>query len=186
MPKVVYVTGAPAAGKSSTLRLLTEQVPDIFIWEYGARLTELLRGRSSEIKTQAEIRANSAKVVTPDDIAELDERLLAFVEQNRGRGSIIIDSHSVTKERYGYRITAFSLAQIQRLVPDEIWVLIASPAETRRRIESDAGGRPQISEEQAQFHTTLQRPSPPLMGLCRTPPSICSRQPVPVKVLLSN
>lgn len=156
MFKVVYLTGAPAAGKSSTLRLLTEQVPDIVVWEYGARLTELLQARSSEIKSQDEVRANSAKVVTPADIAELDQRLLAFVEQNRGRRPVIVDSHPVTKERYGYRITAFSLAQIQRLAPDEIWVFIASPTETLRRIESDAGGRPQVSEEEARFHTALQ------------------------------
>jgi adenylate kinase len=156
VPKVVYVTGAPAAGKSSTLRLLAEVVPEILVWEYGARLTEFLQDKSSEIKTQSQVRTNSAKVVTPADVAELDEHLLAFVDQNRGRQPVIVDSHPVTKERYGYRITAFSLAQIQRLAPDEIWVFIASPTETRRRIESDAAGRPQVSEEDARFHTALQ------------------------------
>jgi adenylate kinase len=156
MPKVVYVTGAPAAGKSSTPRLLTEQVPGILHWEYGARLTELLQARSSEIKTQGDVRARSAGVVTPADIAHLDDRLLAFVDENRGRRPVLIDSHPVTKEEYGYRVTAFSLAQIQRLAPDEIWVFMANPEETRRRIESDAGGRPQVSLENARFHTTLQ------------------------------
>jgi adenylate kinase len=137
-------------------RLLVEQVPDVVHWEYGARLTELLQARSSDIKTQDDVRARSASVVTPADIAHLDDRLLAFVEENRGRRPVLIDSHPVTEEQYGYRVTAFSLAQIQRLAPDEIWVFMASPDETCRRIERDAGGRPEVSLEDARFHTTLQ------------------------------
>jgi hypothetical protein len=89
MSKVVYVTGAPAAAKSSTLRLLVEHVPDVVHWEYGARLTELLQARGSEIRTQDGVRARSAGVVTPADIAELDDRLLAFVEENRGRRPVL-------------------------------------------------------------------------------------------------
>jgi adenylate kinase len=156
MSKIVYVTGAPAAGKSSTLRLLTEQVPNLLHWEYRARLTELLQARTADIKTQDDVRARSSDVVTPADIALLDDRLLAFVEENRSQRPVLIDSHPVTREQYGYRVTAFSLAQIQRLAPDEIWVFVANPNETRRRIERDAGGRPEVSVEDARFHTALQ------------------------------
>jgi adenylate kinase len=154
--KVVYVTGAPAAGKSSTVNLLVEQMPDILRWEYGARLTELLQARSAGIASQQDLRERSAQVVTPADIKALDDSLLRFVEENRGRRPVIIDSHPVTSEEYGYRITAFSLAQIQRLAPDEIWVFVANPSETRRRIENDAGGRPLVSDEEARLHTALQ------------------------------
>ena len=132
MSKVVYMTGAPAAGKSSTLRLLTEQVSSSVHWEYGARPTELLQARNSEIRTQEDVRARSAGVVTPTDIANLDDHLLAFVEKNRDRRPMLIDSHPVTKEQYCYRVTAFAFPQIQRLAPDEIWVFMASPNETRR------------------------------------------------------
>jgi adenylate kinase len=156
VPKTIYVTGAPAAGKSSNVRLLVEVAPDVLVWEYGAQLTELLRAKASDIKTQDDLRAKSAGVVSPTDIAELDERLLSFVEENRGRRSVIIDSHPVTKEEYGYRITAFSATQVQKLAPDEIWIFVASPNETRRRIGEKAGGRPQVSEEEARFHTALQ------------------------------
>ena len=40
MAKVIYLTGAPASGKSSTTRLLKERLADLEIWEYGAQLTE--------------------------------------------------------------------------------------------------------------------------------------------------
>jgi adenylate kinase len=153
--KIVYVTGAPAAGKSSTVRLLAEQMPDVLVWEYGARLTEFLQARSAGVASQQDLREQSDQVATPADINALDDSLLRFVEENRGGRTVIIDSHPVTKEEYGYRITAFSLAQIQRLAPDEIWVFVASPSETRR-IENDAGGRPLVSDEEARLHTALQ------------------------------
>jgi adenylate kinase len=156
MPKVIYLTGAPAAGKSSTTALLKECVPDIEIWEYGARLTDHVRARSAGVESQIDLRARSAGVVAPQDVAEVDQALLDFVEANRSARHLIIDSHPVTKEVYGFRITPFSLEQFGRLSPDEIWVLYASPAETRRRISSDSGGRPMVTSEEAAMHTALQ------------------------------
>ncbi|MCP4564151.1 MAG: AAA family ATPase [Bosea sp.] len=156
MAKVIYVTGAPAAGKSTTLTALTAIVPDLFMWEYGARLTEYVKARTGAVSDQDDLRSKSALVVTPDDIAEQDRQLLAFVEGNRGAHPILIDSHPVTKEQYGYRVTAFSGDQIQKLAPDEIWVFYVSPDETQRRIERAAGGRPMVTEEEARLHTTLQ------------------------------
>ncbi len=156
MPKVIYLTGAPAAGKSSTTRLLLEQAPDLVIWEYGARLTEHCAARSADVTGQHELRARSAGLVTPEDVAEVDRALMAFVDENRPSRHVLIDSHPVTKESYGYRITPFSLEQFAQLRPDEIWVLFASPEETRRRIETDPGGRPQVTEEEARTHTMLQ------------------------------
>jgi adenylate kinase len=92
----------------------------------------------------------------PEDVVEVDQALLTFVEGNRTERHVLIDSHPVTKEAHGYRITPFSLEQFTRLAPDEIWVLYASPEETRRRIEADDGGRPMVSAEEAHMHTVLQ------------------------------
>lgn len=116
MPKVIYLTGAPAAGKSSTTRLLAERIPNLLVWEYGARLTSYLKSRSL-VRSQDEVRAHSAAVVTPADIVEVDKLLLEFIEEHRHENPIIIDSHPVTKESYGFRITAFSVEQIVRLNP---------------------------------------------------------------------
>ncbi|SKA31685.1 ATP-binding protein [Consotaella salsifontis] len=156
MPKVVYVTGAPAAGKSSTLRKLAEDVPALKVWEYGARLTEHLRERSADVENQADLRSQSASIVKPSDVAEVDQILLYFVELHRTDYNILIDSHPETKEEYGYRITPFSLDQFTRLAPDEIWLFYVSPDETRRRISLDAAGRPLVTEEEARMHTALQ------------------------------
>lgn len=156
MPKVVYLTGAPASGKSSTTRLVGERVPGLLIWEYGARLTAHVMARSDDVASQHDLRARSAGIVTPDDVNEVDDALIAFVAEHRASQSVIIDSHPVTKEAYGYRITPFSLARFAQLTPDEIWVLYASPDETRRRIEADDGGRPLVTVEEARTHAALQ------------------------------
>lgn len=156
MSKVVYLTGAPVAGKSSTTRLLAERVQGLLIWEYGAKLTEHCAARSAEAIRQDDLRARSAGIVTPEDVAAVDAALLAFIDEHRNTRNVLIDSHPVTKEEYGYRITPFSLKQFGQLRPDEIWVLYASPEETRRRIEADPGGRPMVSDEEARTHTMLQ------------------------------
>ena len=156
MPKVIYLAGAPAAGKSSTTRMLAEQVPNLLIWEYGARLTEYLKTRSLEVRSQDDLRFRSSGLVTPADVAAVDQLLAAFVQEHRLNQPVVIDSHPVTKETYGYRITAFSHDKIAQLTTDEIWVLFASPDETRRRIADEPDGRPMITDEEARMHTALQ------------------------------
>ena len=165
MSKVIYVTGAPAAGKSSTLKALGTRIPDIQIWEYGERLTTYIRARSVKVADQSELRAKSAQIVTPDDIVQLDGQLLEFVELHRGKRPVLIDSHPVTKEEFGFRITAFSEQRVRELAPDEIWVFFASPEETRQRIQNESGGRPLPSEEEARMHTSLQASSAATYGI---------------------
>lgn len=156
MAKVIYLTGAPASGKSSTTRMLAERVPGLQVWEYGARLTEHVRTRVDGVASQDELRTRSSGIVTPADVDEVDDALIAFVGEHRERSNVLIDSHAVTKEEYGYRITPFSLARFAQLAPDEIWVLYASPEESRRRIEADGGGRPMVTVEEARTHTLLR------------------------------
>lgn len=154
--KVVYMTGAPAAGKSTVANYLVGAVPGLQHWEYGARLTEYVRRRGGTTIDQAEIRRKSSKLITPADILKVDEQLLIYVENNRGKFPMIIDSHPVTKEEFGFRVTPFSFEQIKNLAPDEIWHLFTPPAVTVERIGSDAKGRPRITVEEARMHTGLQ------------------------------
>jgi adenylate kinase len=59
----------------------------------------------------------SSSLITPEDIAAVDQKLLSFVQERRGRINVIIDSHPVTKENYGFRVTTFSLDQLKALAP---------------------------------------------------------------------
>lgn len=154
--KTVYVTGAPAAGKSSTMRLLERRVGGIQIWEYGERLTRYIQEKGVALTDQTELREKSAQVVGPEDIAALDKQLVTWTRTTRKTAHAVIDSHPVTKEAYGFRVTAFSKEKIAQLQPDEIWLFYASPEVTIDRIRKKADGRPIITIEEARMHTSSQ------------------------------
>jgi adenylate kinase len=186
MAKVVYLTGAPAAGKSTTTKLLAKSIANLEIWEYGARLTEYLHAKNAAVENQDYLRSASASVVTARDVECVDEALLSFVTERRGSAPILIDSHAVTKEHFGYRITPFSFAKFQLLAPDEIWVLYATPAETRRRIAADPGGRPAVSLEEAAMHTALQSSVAATYGMAIGKPVYLFDTAVPGTELMSR
>jgi adenylate kinase len=155
MPKVIYLTGAPASGKSTTARYLANARSDIVVFEYGAELTKLINTKRASGLAQEDLRESSGRVVTEEDIRELDESLIALVQSERSK-HIIIDSHPVTKEYYGFRVTPFKWDQLPNLRITEIWVLYAPVETTRKRILSDSAGRPLPTIEEAALHTNLQ------------------------------
>ncbi len=156
MGQVIYVTGAPASGKSTTTQALLKAMPGVALWEYGARLTEHLRSRGVDLVDQKELREKSSHVALGEVINEVDDHLLAFVAERRAFGHVIIDSHPVTREHYGFRITAFSHERFRMLAPNEVWCFYTAPEIAIARIEADPRGRPQIDVETARTHTSLQ------------------------------
>jgi adenylate kinase len=168
MFKVIYLTGAPASGKTTTVDLLTQSGKQIEVWSYSDRLKTYL-AQNRQQASHVEMREQSSTLITSDDIAAVDEQLIAFISERRGRTNIIIDSHPVTKESYGFRVTAFSIEQLQRLAPDEIWMTFASADDTVKRIEADRQGRQPIDAEAAAMHTHLQAAVATTYGI------LCSR-----------
>jgi len=154
--KVVYVTGAPASGKSTTINRLLDGRSDIELWEYSQRLMDYVNVTRSDAVTHNSLRQSSAALLHPEDIAAVDKLLIEFVARNRDEKHVLIDSHPLTREEYGFRCTAFSALQIQAIAPDEIWVLYADPQTTISRIDASGGGRKAVDVEHARMHTYLQ------------------------------
>jgi adenylate kinase len=69
---------------------------------------------------------------------------------------MVIDSHTVTKEDYGFRVTAFTPEQLRQLDPDVIICLYVTPETTRERILADAAGQPLPSDFELGLHANLQ------------------------------
>jgi len=154
--RVIYLTGAPAAGKSSVTRRLTSSVSPLEVFEYGERLTKYVAARRDRALTQEAIREKSAAVVGRNDILAVDELLRAFVAEARVRAHVVIDSHAVTRERYGFRITPYSLTDFNALAPDGICVLFTPPEIAVERIGRDPAGRRPVTPWESGFHTGLQ------------------------------
>jgi adenylate kinase len=154
--QVIYLTGAPATGKSSLAQALTSRVPNLAVFEYGERLKQHLAKRMGKEVTQATIRQKSAGIASADDIRLMDQTLLTFVATQRRQSHVLIDTHAVTKEAFGFRITAFSLEEITSLAPTLICVLYTQPDVVVSRITNSPGGRPRPTEWEASYHASLQ------------------------------
>jgi adenylate kinase len=170
MYKVIYLTGAPAAGKSTAARWLSQNVPEVELFQYGNELTKLANAKNASSITQEQVRAKSSSIITKEHVRELDQYLIEFVSANRHRSHVIVDSHAVTKESFGFRITPFSVAQIVSLAPTEIWVLYANARETIRRIKADPEGRQSPTTWEADFNTELQSSVAAIYGVLAPAP----------------
>ena len=85
----------------------------------------------------------------------MDEWLIEQLATWRTEGNILIDSHPVTKETFGFRVTPFSLDQVRRIGFDAILVLVGEPNTLAQRIAEDRQERPNLDAFQAGFQVQL-------------------------------
>lgn len=150
--EVVYLTGAPATGKSTTAHLLTSMVGAMTL-SYGELLTEQLAHR---VKSQSELRARSSQVIEPKEVRRADEEMLRRVRDGRKKSMVVVDSHALTKESFGFRAVPYSRGELEAMAFTWIICLYASPETIRRRISADSGGRPLPSRADLERHEQLQ------------------------------
>ncbi|MBV8035543.1 ATP-binding protein [Roseateles sp.] len=153
---IVYLTGAPATGKSTVCSELSKQLPELLVFSYSAELRKYAERRTGQSMSEDDIRRLSGVAITPEDVQGLDVELAELAARRRDAGPMIIDSHAVTKEVYGFRVTAFDTATLSAVNPDCIVCLYTLPEVACQRIASDPRGRPQISAFEAGMHTQLQ------------------------------
>lgn len=154
--QVIYLTGPPATGKSTLAATLEAKLQPLVSFTYSKVLAQYVGERDAQVTSQDALREKSAQIIGPEDVEAVDEQLLTFVQENRSKAHIIIDSHAVTKESYGFRVTPFSLAIVMELRPTRIFMLYEEAAVVQSRIAASPAGRPQISDFASDFHTNLQ------------------------------
>ena len=153
---VVYLTGPPATGKSTVAALLKRSVQPIQIISYSAMLEGYINAQSTEAVTVTELRRHSATRVPPEVVAAVDQSLIELVSKQRHSTHIIIDSHPVTKEEFGFRVTAFSIPILQALAPTMICMLYADSYTIQDRLEVSSEGRKPESAFEIEMHRSLQ------------------------------
>jgi adenylate kinase len=62
--KVVYLTGAPAIGKTTTVQRLLHNRQDIELWNYSSRLMTFVNEKHLNKLTHSDLRQLSAAAVT--------------------------------------------------------------------------------------------------------------------------
>lgn len=153
---VIYLTGAPATGKSTLSENLAARYGRLRVFAYSQELRHFIAHRTTGIVSEDEIRAQSGTLITAEDVAALDRHLVNRVSTERLEAPFLIDSHPVTKESYGFRVTCFDSETLLKLNPDVIVCLYTSAEIAVERIRRDPMGRPLISPYEAQMHTNLQ------------------------------
>jgi adenylate kinase len=154
--EVIYLTGSPASGKTTLVKQLLKSFPNVQGFIYSQLLVDHLRNKKRSDISQSGLRQKSAGIVTPADIRAVDKGLINAVKKLRLRQHILIDSHAVTKENFGFRVTAFSPELLRSLRPTRICMLFTTPQTTIRRIGRDPQGRPLVSSFEANFHCFTQ------------------------------
>lgn len=154
--KVIYVTGAPATGKSTLCSALAAD-PRVQTFCYSERLRDHVNRQCGANLDEVAIRRESAQVVTSKHVDEVDEMLQAEADTSRVDGNyLLIDSHPVTKEAYGFRVTPFKLQRLLDLRIDRLVCLYADPAVLEDRIRRDPQGRPLPTRFELSMHVQLQ------------------------------
>lgn len=147
---VAYLTGAPGVGKTTASSLLATRM-NARVFSYGAELTESLKA----VDDQSELRRRSAEVIDPSHVRDIDARLARIVKSN-AVSPVLIDSHAVTKEAYGFRAIPYDIDTISGLGVTVILCLYARVEVMIERISARPDGRPVPNRFDCSTHTNLQ------------------------------
>ena len=153
--KVVLLTGVPAVGKTTLARYARERIAHLHVVTFGEMIFEA-RQREEPTITYQEMRASPTKQAAGDSIAEATELLIERAGELRRTSNVLIDSHAVAKDDYGFRITPDSEAVLKRLMLDAVIVLHARPDTVLARMQSSPAGRRIVTPRQLATHEALQ------------------------------
>ncbi len=154
--KIIYLTGAPATGKSTLTENLRHQLPGAVVFTYSKELLDWVQRRTKLIATQDDLRRESAKMITPGDVQAVDSQLVELANSCRGQRTLVVDSHPVTIEEFGFRVTPFTKERLGALAPDVIVCLYANAETIIERISKNAAGRPMPFRYEIDLHNQLQ------------------------------
>jgi len=156
MYKSIYLTGAPATGKSTILKILSEESDKIKIFEYGKEMAKHLSLQNKSIIEQSSMKGGIESLVAQNDIDAIDKKMKIFIDEHIGNYHTIIDTHQITKEEYGFKLKTFSFEQLKELRIDEIWVLYCDSKTVQKRVRLNSEGRPIIEDYESDFHSYAQ------------------------------
>lgn len=154
MFETILLTGAAGTGKSTLARAMAGD-ERFAVFEYGAEIVRQVAASNPQV-TQAQTRAETHNHVSAHHIEATDEALQRFVAANQGRRHVVIDSHAVTKERYGFRAAPFTSERLAGAGLSRIVVLHCEPDVLLNRIRANPDGRPELSLWEASKYIALQ------------------------------
>ena len=156
--EIVYLTGAPAAGKTTLANNLVKNRLDVSLFEYGRAMAHHLTnaGKTNSELALSELRRGTEGRVTPADIKAVNDLLKDWVKKNRASRHLIVESHHLTIEEYGFRAVLFDKATLLELQFTQVWLVVCDRELTLSRILANPQGRLHPTPFRADLHTYMQ------------------------------
>lgn len=156
MGKVILLTGAPGTGKSTLRRSLGTIISNLQHFDYGDLLLRRKELQGISINYD-QLREQSASVVEPLDVATLDDWVISEMNRLRQDSNVLVDSHALTREAYGFRAIPYSTPQLAALRLDAVITLRCDPDILIARVAKAPGGRRPLTLELAREIQILQQ-----------------------------
>jgi adenylate kinase len=153
--KVILLTGAPGTGKSTLRRGLAERVSGLHAFDYGSLLLLRKQREGAELSYE-QLREKSAEIISSEDVHSTDDAVVAEITRLRSRSDIIIDSHALTRELFGFRAIPFSGQHLRQLDLSCILIIRCDPDILVARTNKAPEGRRSLTVELAREIQILQ------------------------------
>ena len=153
--KLLYLTGVPASGKSTITNAISHIEPSIQIIRYSDEIRRFYAQSKREHFTTSQLRAASSKIISHSDISNIDQYVLEKI-QSSSANYIVLESHALTAESYGFRATPFSIQMLKLIAPNLIVCLYSETDLIFERIKDNPQGRLLQSAEDIQVGQLLQ------------------------------
>src|ERR1017187_327403 len=124
--KVIMLTGAAGTGKSTLARECSAQIRPLQKVDFGQLLLERIQKTRPDV-TYDQLRSQSSVIITEQDVRETDAALIRSFPALRTQTHILMDSHAVNREQYGYRVTHYSFDNLRRIAFDAVIITYCNP-----------------------------------------------------------
>lgn len=153
--KLLYLTGMPASGKTTITDTISELDSSIQIIRYSDEIKKFYFHKAGIEYTTSQLREASSQLITPNDIGDVDQHVLEKIQSSTA-SRIVLESHALTFEPYGYRATPFSLSVLNLINPSIIVCLYSEATVIRNRTIQIQQGRQFRSVEDISVGQYLQ------------------------------
>lgn len=150
----VLMTGVPGSGKSTIAHSLETSITPIVRIGFGELIHEIKQQHGVN-EDYEKLRATPVKSIPINYVSLAEELLLTRVNSLRFETNILLDSHAVVNDHFGFRI-APEISDFRRVDLNAVIVIHAPFNLVEQRIRTEPKGRNLVSKQIFDQHQALQ------------------------------